>query len=821
MITYNHLFSDMQSFSAFLETNGIDPSARMLVRIHTALHGKQELPNLIAQMQQRLPHAEIVGCNSLSVIYNGRHMNKVCMISLTLTEDAFVKTAYVPCFTEDAAIPGDQLARVLADALTLEGKRGVLLVFLPQQYYTCSLFAQTISAIAPDVRLIGGISDSPEIHGGADGRLDMTFTKEGCGNRAAAAALIADDQLLYCSKYALGVECVSDPHRVTAYAGNILLGVDGKSPKTFMKDIVGEMVVKENREIFDILPLIRMKRANTAWPIQFVDEGEYAGGLRIMDELEEDEELKIGYVNPNVVAREVMRLYGELKRQPIESLFVYSCTLRHQILRNCSKWELSPLADTCASGAFLGGEFFYDGETCKFGNCTYTVTSLATREVYLPLNTQTLSNTHSLQHDNEHLVDYLTACTMGKRGGIYSEMKSRLYADRGEELGNLTKLSFDIQVHKLNKLCLLTVKNASELIAYAGYRSYDFMIQEVICKMQEFLREQPMRYYLSEQGELLLAAGDAVAGDAFERLMRELDDYLTLTEYQRLRPVFEFCVVINEVNLLRNAKVVQSVLQTRTDQRFMVYTPGMGLEERSVHDVEMLSVINDAIAHRRVMPYYQGIYDNVLQKITMYESLMRLSDEDGKLYFPNDFFPVAKKYGLYGDLSRQMIDKVMLAFADREEQVTMNLSMQDIQDERMTNLIYGHMKQASCPQKYVFEVVETEDVHDYELLGQFADRIHAYGGKIALDDFGSGFSNLVHVLGLDLDYLKVDGGIIRKVCIDPDCRSLLELVAMWCKHHAKKIIAEYVENSDIQQVLCSYQVDYSQGYYFSRPERRF
>ncbi len=779
---------------------------------------------LLKQLKSNLPNAEIVGCSSPAVIFNGRRMTGVCMISLTLTEHCYVKSAYMPCFENDTAVDGALLAEKLCKELELEGKNGQLVAFLPEKYFYSSKFAETISRCAPAIRLIGGIaSDSqPELaETGKTESRDITFTQDNCGHGALAAAVIADPEIHCFEGYALGMEKIIGASPVTSYEGNILHSIDNKTPKQWLDELAGDNLSKENIDIIRIFPIFREKQDNIAWPVAFVENSE---SVMIMDCLDEGESIGIGYLGPNVVVDEVVRLYRRMKKRPSESIFAYSCTLRSEILQNCSEWELSPLFDTTASGAFLGGEFFYDGERNYFGNCNFVVSMLALNETYIHLDTQKLHDTHNLYHDNEHLIDFL-AIYASKAGdshtGFYKQLESRLYSDRSIELGSLVKMYYDIQTRGLNKLCMLNVRNGSELIAYAGYKAYDNMLKRVIEKIQKFLWDVHVWYYMSEQGEILISSNDEISTEEFEHKMRGLYSYLSLIEYNRLMPVFEFCLVLNHKHLLRNAKVVQSVLRTRKDLRYLVYSIDMGMEESCVRDVQMVQVINDAIANHRVLPFYQGIYDNNERRITIYESLMRICDDDGKVYYPNDFLDIAKKYGLYSHLSYLMIKKVLQTFEDRDELVTLNLSMHDILDPNMTEMIYSHMMHSKNPGKYIFEVVETEDISDYDAIAVFSERIHEYGCKMALDDFGSGFSNLIHVIRMDLDYLKVDGGIIRKICEDENCRKLLEIVAFWCKRNGKKVIAEYVENNSIQEILCEYAVDYSQGYLFSKPSKLF
>ncbi len=805
MITYSHLYTTAEDFSAFLEETNIAADRSMLVRVHTTVHKASEMAALLDMLRSRLPYARIVGCSSPSVIFHGRRRTNVCMISITDVDDCDLSTASLPCFTQgNTQVPGDELARQLCRELNLYEKNGQMVIFLPQDYFQCTIFAETVSNLAPGIRMIGGIADDAQVslEKGTELHNDFTFTEYHCGHSYLSAAVIASPQLRCCETFALGMDKITGTAPVTSYHDNIICSVADKRPSEWLRELAGEYISAEDSDVIRIFPIYRKSNDLCGFPVYFINEGDERGSVMIVDSLKDGEEVGIGYLDTNLVVDEVVHMYRQLKSHPIETLFVYSCTLRAEILQNCSEWELEPLTNTCASGAFLGGEFFHDGERNHFGNCNVVISALATKETYLSLNTSVLNHTHHLYHDNEHLVDFLTTSALVMRGGnkISEEMYSRLYVNESIGLGNMSKLFYDIQVKKMNKLCMMSVRNASELVAYAGYKAYGQMINAIVEKIQRFFDHKPMQYYMTEQGDVMVAANNEISAPEFEEEMRQLYDYLQVIEYSRMLPVFEFCLVLDADNhLVRNAKVVQSVLRTRKDLRFLVYSSDMGMEESSVHDVQMVQVINDAIAHGRVIPFYQGIYDNTQKKITMYESLMRLTDADGRIYFPNEFFPVAKKYGLYGHLSRQMVDKVMQNFEEKKMQVTINLSMQDIMDAKMTEMIYGHMKHSRYPEKYVFEVVESEDINDYDAIGAFAEQIHAYGGKLALDDFGSGFSNLIHVLRLDLDYLKVDGGIIRKVCEDEDCRQLLELVSVFCRMREKKVIAEFVENMAIQE----------------------
>jgi EAL domain-containing protein (putative c-di-GMP-specific phosphodiesterase class I) len=235
----------------------------------------------------------------------------------------------------------------------------------------------------------------------------------------------------------------------------------------------------------------------------------------------------------------------------------------------------------------------------------------------------------------------------------------------------------------------------------------------------------------------------------------------------------------------------------------------------------MVNVINYAIANDKIIPHYQGIYDNVHGYIHHYEALMRLEDENGKLYYPNSFLDVARSFGLlYDSISLKMIQKVFDRFKDSEENsVSINLGMRDIRNKEIIDYIYDFLSVAKHPEHFIFELLENEDIDDYNVMVEFVDKIHELGGKISIDDFGSGFSNLQHIINLQSDIVKIDGSIVKNCCDNTGAENLIALIATWknLAHTQVMIVAEFVENEAIQMKLLDYQIDYSQGYYFSKP----
>ena len=133
------------------------------------------------------------------------------------------------------------------------------------------------------------------------------------------------------------------------------------------------------------------------------------------------------------------------------------------------------------------------------------------------------------------------------------------------------------------------------------------------------------------------------------------------------------------------------------------------------------------------------------------------------------------------------------------------------------NWIIEKLRNHDHPEKVVIEFVETENYSDLDVVLDFAKQIHAVGSKIAIDDFGSGYSTFSTVIEIEPDFLKIDGSIVSKIANNHKSLIILDTVRYLADKMGTEAIAEFVETAEIQRILEEYQISYSQGYYFSKP----
>jgi EAL domain-containing protein (putative c-di-GMP-specific phosphodiesterase class I) len=248
------------------------------------------------------------------------------------------------------------------------------------------------------------------------------------------------------------------------------------------------------------------------------------------------------------------------------------------------------------------------------------------------------------------------------------------------------------------------------------------------------------------------------------------------------------------------------------------YKESENVEKQYHSNIAMASTIRKALATGRILCHYQPIVNIFTGKIDKYETLVRMIDEEGTLIMPLQFLPIAKKTKLYPRITKEVIHQACHLFSNRSEEFSVNISMYDIHDSSTLQEIITTITQTGTASRIVFEILESDGIENYQEVAQFISKVKALGAKIAIDDFGTGYSNFEHILKLDVDYIKIDGSLIREITDNPRHRIIVETIVDFSKKIGAKTIAEFVSDEAIYTTIKEIGVDYSQGYYTGKPE---
>ena len=146
----------------------------------------------------------------------------------------------------------------------------------------------------------------------------------------------------------------------------------------------------------------------------------------------------------------------------------------------------------------------------------------------------------------------------------------------------------------------------------------------------------------------------------------------------------------------------------------------------------------------------------------------------------------------------------------------MNLSIQDILDHETKNFIFEKLHQYGGA-NIIFEITETEAIQDFNSVNEFIKQVRRFGAKIAIDDFGSGYSNFAYLVEIKPDYIKIDGSIIKTIVKNENSRLVTKSIIDMARSLNIKTIAEFVSDQAILDCLTELNVDMVQGFYIGKP----
>ena len=218
------------------------------------------------------------------------------------------------------------------------------------------------------------------------------------------------------------------------------------------------------------------------------------------------------------------------------------------------------------------------------------------------------------------------------------------------------------------------------------------------------------------------------------------------------------------------------------------------------------------------MPLFQPIVDAKTQQIVKYESLIRMVDEHGQYIAPIYFLELAKKNKLYHQLTKIMIEKTFQKFKDLPYEVSINLSVEDIRNKEINAFIIEQLKNSSVGNRIVFEILESDGIENFDEVLEFINHVKQYGVKIAIDDFGTGYSNFDYLMRLKIDFIKIDGSMIKNIDTDNNSQMITQTIVEFAKRMKIKTIAEFVCSRDVFEKIKNLDVDFAQGYYFGAPK---
>lgn len=399
------------------------------------------------------------------------------------------------------------------------------------------------------------------------------------------------------------------------------------------------------------------------------------------------------------------------------------------------------------------------------------------------------------------------------------ELKRNLRLDFLTNIGNRYKLIEDVSKSVNPCISILDIVSFSDVNDFFGYKTGDNVLKIVARKIEELLIDKENYKVYRDHSDTFCIVAENEDRDKFIKNIDEISKTIAKVPiviksrelYVQLSYVFSF---ESKENLLETANIIKRYSQA--NKNIIVYDKALELEKDYEKNIFWTLKIKKALDEDKIVPYFQPIYNLKTNKIEKYEALVRLIDGNNVIS-PYYFLDISKKSKQYLQLTKTMIQKTFDYFRDKDFEFSINLTFEDIKSEYISSFIIELLKEYKIGHRVVFEIVESKEIDNFRKINEFFVTIREYGCKIAIDDFGSGYSNFEYLAKLNVDYIKIDGSLIKDILINKSSQNIVSMLVNFAKGQKVKTIAEFVSNKDILNKVRELGIDYVQGYYIKEP----
>lgn len=407
------------------------------------------------------------------------------------------------------------------------------------------------------------------------------------------------------------------------------------------------------------------------------------------------------------------------------------------------------------------------------------------------------------------------------------ELGEKLYIDPMTGLLNKTALVRDINSYENPKVVLIDIDDFGKMNDFYGKFACDQILVKMADLISEFAKDENMKAYCIEADRFALVEDSDSFIDRYEDMVEDLIEIfkgrmLSIVdedgrEIEGIEIHSTIGFALDSDQTLRKATIALKTAKEQ-DKDYVCYFKGLNQKEEYATQIERSKLIQYATINNNIVPYFQPIVND--QKVPVkYECLIRLLDR-GDVISPNVFLDISKRIKRYADLEKQLIVKCFKQLVeDKNLVLSINLSSRDMIDGDVSSLVLNLLNKHNVAGRVVFEIVEDEELKNLERVSNFIERVKSMGAKIAIDDFGSGYSNFSYIIKIKPDYVKIDGSIIKDIDINKDSHSIASAIVAFAKDLGIKTIAEYVHSKEIFEICKEIGVDEFQGFYFGAPER--
>ncbi len=399
----------------------------------------------------------------------------------------------------------------------------------------------------------------------------------------------------------------------------------------------------------------------------------------------------------------------------------------------------------------------------------------------------------------------------------------QLYTDSLTGLPNRLALLKELENMERSALAILNIDSFQEINDFFGTKIGDKLLRDLGERVGQHLTKVPgAKLYKLSSDEYAVHFSEIKELSGLNDALATVSEFMNEQVYNAAGNEIRMSLSAggslenNAHDLFTHADIALK-LAREYHSSFRVYDESQKSIERYQQNIELTHQLKKAIEENRIILYFQPIVSLDNPDAIKHEVLVRLVAENGDIIGPDEFLEVAKRIHIYDRITEIVLTASINYFRNQPGSFTINISGEDIFNHRVRDMIIRKVRDSGIADKIIFELTESEEIKKYEEVDEFIRTVKAFGARIAIDDFGSGYSNFQHILNLRVDFLKIDGSLIQSILKDKGSLALVETIVAFAKKAGIATVAEYIDSLELFNKAKDLGINFVQGFFISRP----
>lgn len=399
----------------------------------------------------------------------------------------------------------------------------------------------------------------------------------------------------------------------------------------------------------------------------------------------------------------------------------------------------------------------------------------------------------------------------------YDKLITNLYTDSLTKLPNIVKLEEDIKKNEYNTLLIINIDSFKEINSFYGVKVGDSILKQIAMYLYEKTKNIHTIYRLYSDEFAILTQED-LSKDYCVQLIKSLNKEYCVYEDTDIHVHSSLGVIYKAKNRIIEKATIALRTAKKNKTLYEEFDNSLELQDEYINHIKWSLNLKEALDNNKLVPFFQPIKDLKTGEIKKYECLARMLYDD-KVHSPFVFMDISKKARLYPLITQSIIEKSFKYFSIRPNiDFSINISIDDIVHFETYTYLFKMLEKYEIGSQLIIELLESEEIKDFNLLDRFIKRIKEYNVRVAIDDFGSGYSNFSYIINLKVDFLKIDSSLIENIDKNKDSEVVVKSIVDFAKNVNLKTIAEMVHNKEIEDILKKLDIDFVQGYYIGKPK---